>query len=123
MKRRPPRSTRTDTLVPDTTLCRSPKVQSTRTVDSPAQNANVDPDHRQAQGKQTKAEAEGDDGGGHFAAAFLAFGLAGAVRSEEHTSELQSLMRLSDAVFCLKKKINTGSNTQPNTGQYLTDYH
>src|SRR3546814_17189009 len=91
MKRRPPRSTRTDTLVPDTTLCRSPKVQSTRTGDSPAQNANVDPDHRQAQGKQTKAEAEGDDGGGHFAAAFLAFGLAGAVRARNSSAHSSAL--------------------------------
>src|SRR3546814_19664455 len=49
------------------------------------------PDHRQAQGKQTKAEAEGDDGGGHFAAAFLAFGLAGAVRARNSSAHSSAL--------------------------------
>src|SRR3546814_9947673 len=42
---------------------------------------------------------------------------SGDLRSEEHTSELQSLMRISYAVFCLKKKINT-LNTTPDAAQY-----
>src|SRR3546814_9710976 len=86
MIRRPPRSTRTDTLFPYTTLFRSP----------------------------------GPFGGSHQFQAGFRFGVPGdrgrdlafhrpfwygyRYRSEEHTSELQSLMRISYAVFCLKKK-------------------
>src|SRR3546814_10561502 len=74
MIRRPPRSTRTDTLFPYTTLFRS--------LDQ----------LRQAEGEAADARQRiGADDGDH--------------RSEEHTSELQSLMRISYAVFCLKKKI------------------
>src|SRR3546814_10561309 len=90
MIRRPPRSTRTDTLFPYTTLFRSPAAPSrpqlcdtaidsadglrraaTRCLRSPCQQRRHQPRIR---------------------------------RSEEHTSELQSLMRISYAVFCLKKK-------------------
>src|SRR3546814_8496940 len=74
MIRRPPRSTRTDTLVPYTTLFRS---KSTKTAPS----ANF-----------TKCS---------FSPKVT---LPRRTRSEEHTSELQSLMRNSYAVFCLKKK-------------------
>src|SRR3546814_1372228 len=80
MIRRPPRSTRTDTLFPYTTLFRSAVIQ--RIV--PGRIA-----HRQA------------------VAVLVPIAVAGWVkphRSEEHTSELQSLMRISYAVFCLKKK-------------------
>src|SRR3546814_8391375 len=50
------------------------------------------------------------------AALTVTLGLAATPRSEEHTSDLQSLMRISYAVFCLtKKKTNIISNTQPNT--------
>src|SRR3546814_18293582 len=71
MIRRPPRSTRTDTLFPYTTLFRSCEAIGDQTHE---------PDQRSF-GSQNKEE-----------------------RSEEHTSELQSLMRISYAVFCLKKK-------------------
>src|SRR3546814_18184195 len=74
MIRRPPRSTRTDTLFPYTTLFRSPRPVAPSSRISP-------PDPVAAPGNG-----------------------AIAVRSEEHTSELQSLMRISYAVFCLKKK-------------------
>src|SRR3546814_2660334 len=73
MIRRPPRSTRTDTLFPYTTLFRSQQ-----TVAGLANGSQVS-----------------------FAGVPV-----GQVRSEEHTSELQSLMRISYAVFCLKKKKN-----------------
>src|SRR3546814_6556480 len=76
MIRRPPRSTRTDTLFPYTTLFRS---SSARTVPEPVSIAPL-----RARHCCTSARA--------------------ACRSEEHTSELQSLMRISYAVFCLKKK-------------------
>src|SRR3546814_13503181 len=71
MIRRPPRSTRTDTLFPYTTLFRSVKKYGARTARS------------------------------HVGAPALP---ERPNRSEEHTSELQSLMRISYAVFCLKKK-------------------
>src|SRR3546814_17624803 len=76
--RRPPRSTRTDTLFPYTTLFRSP---ARSVLDSRAGNS-VSIGQRFDQMDQ-----------------FAWYG-----RSEEHTSELQSLMRISYAVFCLKKK-------------------
>src|SRR3546814_2501549 len=110
MTRRPPRSTRTDTLFPYTTLFRS-ALEHVGAVDPGGGDANqhlvragarrgpfdghqylrsapllgVDRDHRIGQ--------HGHD--------------IGSPRSEEHTSELQSLMRISYAVFCLKKKNNT----------------
>src|SRR3546814_1624148 len=79
MIRRPPRSTRTDTLFPYTTLFRSDchRIQfiGVQPGQHPAQYRPADRDQRDH-----------------------------AARSEEHTSELQSLMRISYAVFCLKKK-------------------
>src|SRR3546814_8957538 len=107
MIRRPPRSTRTDTLFPYTTLFRSvgcridaldnlrgdPPVaddQRSRRHDiAPELVALVGDPHQPAQGYQD--------------------------RSEEHTSELQSLMRISYAVFCLKKKNNTTKLTYERT--------
>src|SRR3546814_2699207 len=83
--RRPPRSTRTDTLFPYTTLFRSLKpAQPTQQAYALGWNVQDYRGHRIIQ-----------HGGGVF----------GSIRSEEHTSELQSLMRISYAVFCLKKKI------------------
>src|SRR3546814_2166154 len=99
--RRPPRSTRTDTLFPYTTLFRS---------DDPADARGEHPHHRGRQRRHAEAQRLGrtehrvgtqphriepDERG----AVPPALG-----RSEEHTSELQSLMRISYAVFCLKKK-------------------
>src|SRR3546814_5409341 len=115
MYRRPPRSTRTDTLFPDTTLCRSllspgrdrPPLRSggahRRIADklfairrpwkmpSPsartmAASAAVTPQRPRPQPRHGETGEHDDE------------------RSEEHTSELQSLMRTSYAVFCLKKK-------------------
>src|SRR3546814_12822812 len=81
MIRRPPRSTRTDTLFPYTTLFRSVKGLRVIRPEGPWHGRRRPP---------------GRFGGG-AAGAFQG-------RSEEHTSELQSLMRISYAVFCLKKK-------------------
>src|SRR3546814_10091447 len=106
MMRRPPRSTRTDTLFPYTTLFRS----GVLSMSSPAHGT-------------VEARVPGDDASqpetleiidsGHLercerlpASPPSTIALAGEIRSEEHTSELQSLMRISYAVFCLKKKIN-----------------
>src|SRR3546814_1938970 len=105
MIRRPPRSTRTDTLFPYTTLFRSP---AQRRRGRSAACAGRRPHHRQgAEPRQPDldplparlAEEARAGGGGAHAAALPRQG-----RSEEHTSELQSLMRISYAVFCLKKK-------------------
>src|SRR3546814_1351803 len=89
MIRRPPRSTRTDTLFPYTTLFRS----GDRRAQAEAEEAErgLAEDHgRDRQGRRGDQVA-------HEARQQVA-------RSEEHTSELQSLMRISYAVFCLKKK-------------------
>src|SRR3546814_1154444 len=97
MIRRPPRSTRTDTLFPYPTLFRSPTRRPRRGA------GHLRPAHHGGRPAAALAGAdagEGDAGGGQRAHA------AGG-RSEEHTSELQSLMRISYAVFCLKKKKQT----------------
>src|SRR3546814_5871582 len=91
---RPPRSTRTDTLFPYTTLFRSPPA-SIITTSISSRSIECTPPHR---GRARPAPRRR----GH------ARSQRGADRSEEHTSELQSLMRNSYAVFCLKKK-NTHS--------------
>src|SRR3546814_6814454 len=95
MIRRPPRSTRTDTLFPYTTLFRSRVVlmfQPAEEDGSGAAAVIADPRFREI-------------------APDLALSLHNLpglpFRSEEHTSELQSLMRISYAVFCLKKKKKT----------------
>src|SRR3546814_7309297 len=96
MIRRPPRSTRTDTLFPYTTLFRStiPLLIVSASVISkmPAHTLIIDLASKPGGTDFRYAEKRGIK-------ALLAPG-----RSEEHTSELQSLMRISYAVFCLKKK-------------------
>src|SRR3546814_2349237 len=89
MIRRPPRSTRTDTLFPYTTLFRSFALIAPR-ADRAAS----------ARARRVRASALRRNPPSHRRAGFQA-------RSEEHTSELQSLMRISYAVFCLKKKKHT----------------
>src|SRR3546814_3949378 len=84
MIRRPPRSTRTDTLFPYTTLFRSMTAAT--------------PDWRTS--FRSCSNTRSAVGGSR-----LPVGSSASSRSEEHTSELQSLMRISYAVFCLKKTI------------------
>src|SRR3546814_7654768 len=98
MIRRPPRSTRTDTLFPYTTLFRSLfhfdlHGRPSELARKPAMIAKVRP--RSVQEEVRIARRAMDDG-----------------RSEEHTSELQSLMRISYAVFCLKKQTPSHSPNQ-----------
>src|SRR3546814_9558479 len=95
MIRRPPRSTRTDTLLPYTTLFRSGDADLL--ADDGAQQCRIArlADARLGiAGIPQRARETGFDPGQRVDSG----------RSEEHTSELQSLMRLSYAVFCLKKK-------------------
>src|SRR3546814_6449701 len=111
MIRRPPRSTRTDTLFPYTTLFRS---NGACTGKAAGGDADRDPVRRNIDRDQAGGGKEEEDFG---AAGIVDDGLPQCLRSEEHTSELQSLMRISYAVFCLKKQIsrcidrNTLSNT------------
>src|SRR3546814_5608830 len=93
MIRRPPRSTRTDTLCPYTTLFRSLRgvADAHEVLRTEVQGASV-----------MRVELQVAFDGAQRTQAHLHF----FPRSEEHTSELQSLMRISYAVFCLKKKIH-----------------
>src|SRR3546814_7784748 len=119
MIRRPPRSTRTDTLFPYTTLFRSPGAG------------------RRARHASDRWRAAGGDGvpvplcpharGGAsrlgLPSSLCRGGDGGRARSEEHTSELQSLMRISYAVFCLKKKKKTTHNKSQLTSNVQLNYH
>src|SRR3546814_6759926 len=95
MIRRPPRSTRTDTLFPYTTLFRSgPEIRAPAPLPIALPIVSMPtPLARYALGSQR-------------------------VRSEEHTSELQSLMRISYAVFCLKKKKKNNNKTKNDHKSY-----
>src|SRR3546814_4054019 len=101
MIRRPPRSTRTDTLFPDTTLFRSWSPPSFIFCRGRLLRS-VGPALRRLQSRD---------------APFI----DSPTRSEEHTSELQSLMRISYAVFCLKKKNNKPRKI--NTSHYSHKQH
>src|SRR3546814_1248368 len=129
MIRRPPRSTRTDTLFPYTTLFRS--IGKER-AEHPRVGGRSALDHRDGQARRNTVgdQLVGDGGGGREAhidderaamageprpvlvGQILALARDEAdrariiARSEEHTSELQSLMRISYDVFCLQKKKN-----------------
>src|SRR3546814_4225477 len=118
MLRRPPRSTRTATLFPYTTLFRSAGIDGAICVDiSPEEDGEFGPALRQegihlirlatptTDANRLPAVLDGASG-------FLYYV---SVRSEEHTSELQSLMRISYAVFCLKKKNTHKGTTQTQT--------
>src|SRR3546814_8627961 len=105
MRRRPPRSTRTDTLLPYTTLFRSGArvgAQGEELPDLAQRKADVlCLAHEADAGDRVLVILPRPATGG---LAWLGNEAAALVRSEEHTSELQSLMRISYAVFCLKKK-------------------
>src|SRR3546814_9002821 len=100
MIRRPPRSTRTDTLFPYTTLFRSHAEEAQRRArEFPGFEPRRDdegPHLLSPDGQRPRVARRRDE---------PVQSVEGA-RSEEHTSELQSLMRISYAVFCLKKKTN-----------------
>src|SRR3546814_5935655 len=123
MIRRPPRSTRTDTLFPYTTLFRS-RLQLLHEAGLAVDEQSIGLDTlERGQEQQSERLAHRDKGSTACdppgSAARGAQGIAlilgpaaglGIIRSEEHTSELQSLMRNSYAVFCLKK--NKKNNTK-----------
>src|SRR3546814_3204027 len=105
MKRRPPRSTRTDTLFPDTTLFRSALQHEVVDHNPDIAVTPVEQDRRPARYGRRGIDASDEALGGGLLVTGRAVDLPGQIeaRSEEHTSELQSLMRISYAVFCLKK--------------------
>src|SRR3546814_2860995 len=100
MIRRPPRSTRTDTLFPYTTLFRSAEAPHLAFAHRVEEELEV-PQRPAERGEQVVQEQRGAPAIGVGRLARPADELT---RSEEHTSELQSLMRISYAVFCLKQK-------------------
>src|SRR3546814_5461326 len=123
MIRRPPRSTRTDTLFPYTTLFRS--IVAPRRQPSVHEPQGLVEGRSRNLGQPVAGEIElvaqqpdqlGTDGSDQRGG-----------RSEEHTSELQSLMRISYAVFCLKKKKLTITHklhaTNNHTNQNSVDCH
>src|SRR3546814_8489926 len=99
MIRRPPRSTRTDTLFPDTTLfrsqCRGPERRGAGVRRDLSEQGVAGGTGEHRQGENRRARVRGT---------VIAAAQPARHRSEEHTSELQSLMRNSYAVLCLKKK-------------------
>src|SRR3546814_8347595 len=124
MIRRPPGSTRTDTLFPYTTLFRSgddvvgavlqgiceQELQLARLVAAEAEPGAVVTLDQQARPPQRRGQPrqffQGRGEMGEGAPRYREQRAGQIVRSEEHTSELQALMRISYAVFCLKKKTN-----------------
>src|SRR3546814_3215688 len=109
MIRRPPRSTRTDTLFPYTTLFRSP-IQAGNWIVLVGDHEQLQPQHPESVVEEVAKRlriSDAEVARSDFERVFeTAYGRAAGhtLRSEEHTSELQSLMRISYAVFCLKKK-------------------
>src|SRR3546814_8587950 len=118
MIRRPPRSTRTDTLFPYTTLFRSVPDGLPQLAGPDGKEVEVAQMFRTHGGKLAPSafplqgltqDARGEWGGRTTDGVELRFG-----RSEEHACELQSLMRISYAVFCLQKKKDLTTTKQAN---------
>src|SRR3546814_10683236 len=112
MIRRPPRSTRTDTLFPYTTLFRSGRLQTPKSVRRGKSHITVMARDDAARRSGVKTLFESSRCYAWFAPQPRQWATCN-IRSEEHTSELQSLMRISYAVFCLKKKKNNQKSPQP----------
>src|SRR3546814_3841438 len=108
MIRRPPRCTRTDTLFPYTTLFRSDPDYSIAAAAQPAYRGEPPEDRTRRLLRRTGCNR------GRFSSNNRANAIGELFRSEAHTSELQALMRISYAVFCLKKKKNPMSRHIPN---------
>src|SRR3546814_4787404 len=107
MIRRPPRSTRTDTLCPYTTLFRS--ILPNSSGQSSSTSSDIDAATNSVPALPEKRSNSRSS--------------AAAARSEEHTSELQSLMRISYAVFCLQKKIHYTQSTKSSKHVYYIQHN
>src|SRR3546814_7863932 len=118
MRRRPPRSTRTDTLFPYTTLFRSPLIHGEILPSSISVQLVR---HDKVVEHEANILLRLDDGQNilcHSSHILVMSAEATQGSSEEHTSELQSLMRISYAVFCLKK--TTTKHITHNTNTHST---
>src|SRR3546814_3577913 len=114
MIRRPPRSTRTDTLFPYTTLFRS---RSPMTLEQELADFQAEWERTAPAGRAELYTAKVEE---LRASALFDQALRNdETRSEEHTSELQSLMRISYAVFCLKKKNNRDKNDRNHNNPHI----
>src|SRR3546814_7058592 len=113
MTRRPPRSTRTDTLFPYTTLFRS---------DAEFANGAHHASPVLVGRSNTTACAAPQPSASTCSARSSQRSSASSFRSEEHTSELQSLMRISYAVFCLKKKTTQQNQTKSDKHNTVKKY-
>src|SRR3546814_2637482 len=123
MIRRPPRSTRTDTLFPYTTLFRSPAVLPTLQITAPTAATGTPTVPSVADQKAAIEQTAGSVGfidAETFKQRFATTMRDMLQRSEEHTSELQSLMRISYAVFGLKKKKPTKSDNLTSNHNHST---
>src|SRR3546814_6486369 len=114
MIRRPPRPTRTDTLFPDTTLSLSGCEHHERVFDAPVGRIG---NMRYARQPVELDIVLGGD------AREPARRVLAQIRSAEHTSELQSLMRISYAVFCLKKTKKRNTPTQTKSHHHIIHHH
>src|SRR3546814_8345631 len=119
MLRRPPRSTRTDTLFPYTTLFRSDRIigkidrlhDVPKDIDPEPVNAAVEPERQHIEHRRLNFGISPVQIGLLFQEGVIIILAGGGIpRSEEHTSELQSLMRISYAVFCLKQQTQATNN-------------
>src|SRR3546814_3081247 len=121
MIRRPPRSTRTDTLFPYPTLFRSLRPRSVRVAAFTPLSRPLGLSSRPSERRLTQIvipakRPQGARAGNHGWARHQ----VAQWRSEEHTSELQSLMRISYAVFCLKKKKEMYNSRRHNISKTVT---
>src|SRR3546814_998354 len=114
MIRRPPRSTRTDTLFPYTTLFRS-------VVGAPLEKGQENPNAMEIQPNVPVLLSSNQCG--RYCYHMLPLQRLQGIRSEEHTSELQSLMRISYAVFCLQKKIKYTTKTIKTSIKQIITYN
>src|SRR3546814_3865606 len=118
MTRRPPKSQRTDPPFPDTTLCRSPSLSGPAPCPAPARRTARRPPRRRVHSRGSRRRLRRShnsaDPYATVQGVYRSCLRPPGTRSEEHTSELQSLMRISYAVFCLKKK-KTRNNTSQKT--------
>src|SRR3546814_2824558 len=117
MIRRPPRSTRTDTLFPTRRSSDLPSASSsagTACSEGSDAKAPTTATRTSSSGSRASAKRARSEGGAREERIARRFWAGVAARSEEHTSELQSLMRISYAVFCLKKKKTKKKNTHIN---------